>query len=242
MGSVMSKIVLGKLKKLGYEVVYGLLNAADYGSPQIRHRLFIFGSLNREFGSAAFRKQVGRPMSALDLVPPTHHRFAPYEPIAPWRNLRDAIGHLAQVATPPSLTYGYSPERAAIFSMVPAGQNWTYVRDNPDKFRPGFLRYIMKGAIKSGGGKTGYWRRLSWDLPAPTLTGQPQQLATSLCHPDQDRPLSIPEYAAIQDFPPDYQFNGTKSSVYQQIGNAVPANLAKAVGAALLAVARRTDQ
>lgn len=240
LGSVMELLVLPTFKRLGYEAVVGILNGADYGTAQIRHRVFVLGSRERELRSAVFRKQTSRPMMPLDLVPPTHHRYAAYEPLHPWRTLKDKIGDLA--ASPPQLedAYTYSPERAAVFAEIPPGRNWTYVRDNPERFEDGFLEYIMGGAIHSGGGKEGYWRRLSWDLPAPTLTAQPQQLATSLCHPDEERPLSIPEYAALQDFPRDHIFVGSKSSRYRQIGNAVPIRLAEAVGSVILAIANET--
>jgi len=241
LGSVMNLLVLPSFKRLGYEMVYGLLNAADYGTPQVRHRIFLIGSRDRELGAGVFRKQTSRALTPLDLVPPTHHKNAPYEPIKPWRTLKDSIGELASASPAPELTYTYSPERAAIFSRIPPGENWKYVRNNPDLFPEGYLKEIMAGAYHSGGGKEGYWRRLSWDRPAPTLTAQPQQLSTSLCHPDEERPLSIPEYLAIQDFPSDYQLMGSKSSKYRQIGNAVPVRLATAVGRAIMAIAEQHD-
>lgn len=239
LGSVLSQLILPTFKRMGYEVVIGLLNAADYGTAQVRHRVFVLGSRDREFRAGVFRKQTSRPMTVMDLVPPTHHRFAPYKPIGRWRTLRDAIGALREPT--PAETYRYSPERAAIFSRIPAGKNWKYVRDNPNKFPKGFLEEIMGLAIHSGGGKEGYWRRLSWDRPAPTLTAQPQQLSTSLCHPEVERPLSLAEYATLQDFPSDYLFAGSKSAKYRQIGNAVPIRLAAAVGGAILAVAGVND-
>lgn len=237
LGSVLSMVVLPTFSRLGYEVVYGLLCSADYGTAQIRHRVFILGSRDRELGSGIFRKITSRPPTTLDLVPPTHHRLAPYPPIAPWRTLRDAIGNLPPELSTPENSYTYSPERAAIFRRIPPGENWKYVRDNPSKFPQTFLKQIMGSAINSGGGKEGFWRRLSWNGPVPTLTAQPQQLASSLCHPEFERPLSIPEYAALQDFPSSYQFVGSKSSRYRQIGNAVPVRMARAVASSLLAVA-----
>lgn len=236
LGSVMDLLILPTFKKLGYEVIYGLLNAADYGTAQVRYRVFLIGSRDRELGSARFRKQTGRPMTPLDFVPPTHHRLAPYPPIQPWRTLHDEIG---TGFSSPALaqTYTYSSKRAKIFAGIPAGENWTFVRDNPKDFPRGHLSRIMGKGLESGGGKEGYWRRLAWDRPAPTLTAQPQQLATSLCHPEEDRPLSIPEYAALQDFPPEYEFLGSKSSRYRQIGNAVPVRLAEALGHSILAIA-----
>lgn len=241
LGSVMERLMVPTFKRFGYEVIYGLLNAADYGTAQVRYRVFIIGSRDKELGSASFRKQTSRRMTPLDLIPPTHHRLAPYEPIAPWRTLKDAIGELASEPVAPRETYSYSPERAAVFAQIPPGANWKYVRQNPKLFPRGYLQRIMGRAYESGGGKEGYWRRLSWDRPAPTVTAQPQQLSTSLCHPDFERPLSIPEYLALQDFPLGYRLQGSKSSKYRQVGNAVPVRLATAVGRGIMAIAERAD-
>lgn len=236
LGSVFQNVLLTKFERLGYEVVYGLVNAADYGTAQIRHRLVLIGSRDRELGSGRFRKMTGRRMTALDLLPPTHHQFAPYPPLKLWRTLRDSIGHLATLPLSPADTFSYSPERAAIWRRIPPGTYWTFIRDNPRLFPEG-LEQLLKGAFTSGGGKVGFWRRLSWDRPSPTLPTQPQHLATGLCHPDYERPLSVPEYAALQDFPPTYRFFGNKASRYVQIGNAVPVRLGHAIGKLLLAVA-----
>lgn len=236
LGSVFHRVVMPRFKRMGYEVIYGVVNAADYGSAQVRHRVIIMGSRDREFRAGVFRKQTSHALRVNDLLPPTHHSFAPYAPIKPWKTLREAIGHL-DMDPPLSETYTYSRERALIFKQMPMGKNWKYVRDNPKKFPKGYLEKIMGGAINSGGGKEGYYRRLHWDRPTPTLTCQPQQLATSLCHPERERPLSIAEYAALQDFPARFVFAGSKSSQYQQIGNAVPVNLSKAIGKLLLTIA-----
>lgn len=237
LGSVMDKLILPTFKRLGYEVVYGVLNAADYGTAQVRHRVILLGSRDKEFGSVIFRKQTSRPMMALDIVPPTHHRTARYGGIRPWRTLKDSIWAFAGETLEASDSYTYSRDRAAVFANVPPGENWKYLLRNADFGVPYLKRWMGEKALASGGGKEGYYRRLSWDAPAPTLTAQPQQLASSLCHPDFERPLSILEYAALQDFPPDYVFEGSKASRYRQIGNAVPTRLGEAVGHAVLNVA-----
>ncbi len=236
LGSVFKQVVLASLERLGYEVVYGLINTADYGTAQVRHRVVILGSRDREFGAGRFRKTTGRPMGSADLLPPTNHVFAPYTPILPWRTLKEAIGHLSSSPPQREDVLTYSPERVAVWRRIPPGAYWTYIRDNPQLFPEG-LEALLKGALTSGGGKVGFWRRLSWDRPAPTLPTQPQHLATGLCHPDFERPLSVLEYAAIQDFPASYRFCGTKSSRYEQIGNAVPVRLGRAIGNLLLTVA-----
>ena len=96
----------------------------------------------------------------------------------------------------------------------------------------------MGGAYSSGGGKVGFYRRLSYSQPSPTVVTSPVQKATMMCHPIKDRPLSVAEYARIQQFPDDWKFIGTTVDKYRQIGNAVPVGLARAIGETLLAVAK----
>ena len=96
----------------------------------------------------------------------------------------------------------------------------------------------MKKSYFLGGGKTGMARRLSWDEPSLTLTCSPAQKQTEgcRCHPDETRPLTVREYARIQTFPDSWIFSGSLTSQYKQIGNAVPVNLAFAVGRSLAAL------
>ncbi len=62
----------------------------------------------------------------------------------------------------------------------------------------------------------------------------PAQKQTKRCHPDETRPLTVREYARIQTFPDEWQFAGSMSNQYKQIGNAVPVNLAYAMGRSLI--------
>ena len=77
-------------------------------------------------------------------------------------------------------------------------------------------------------------RRLSLDEPSLTLTCAPAQKQTERCHPIETRPLTVREYARIQTFPDNWQFSGNLSSQYRQIGNAVPVNMAAAVGRSIV--------
>jgi DNA (cytosine-5)-methyltransferase 1 len=95
----------------------------------------------------------------------------------------------------------------------------------------------MGGAFESGGGKVGFYRRLSYSEPSPTLVTSPNQNATLLCHPRETRPLSITEYARIQQFPESWKFQGKPTDCYRQIGNAVPIPLGRAIGQMLISVA-----
>lgn len=119
----------------------------------------------------------------------------------------------------------YSETKRKIMELIPEGGYW---RDLPDDLQ----REFMGGSYHLGGGKTGMARRLAWSEPSLTLTCNPAQKQTERCHPKETRPLTVREYARIQTFPDDWEFAGSVSSQYKQIGNAVPVNLGYHVGLA----------
>jgi len=214
-GSVFA-VILDTFEALGYRLVYGVLDACHYGVPQFRERLIILGSRDHE---------------KLFLPVPTHFQLHQEESFR-WRTLRQAIEDLENDPGPYAR---FSEERLKYLRYVPMGGNW---RDLPQHL----LREAMGGAYASEGGKVGFYRRLDYDQPAPTLVTSPVQKATMLCHPTQDRPLSVKEYARIQQFPDDWIVEGSVSDRYRQLGNAVPVGLGRAIGKALIAVAEGTGQ
>ncbi len=229
LGSALRRIVLPLLREqLGYEVVYGLINAADYGVPQTRQRVIFFGSRDREFNSDRWPFL---EMALPRLMPPTHSRHGE-EGLPTWRTLRDAVSGLVE-REPEYLPY--SQARKEVLDLVPSGRNWRYIRDNHGDAT---LRKIMGGAYAADGGKVGFWRRLDYDKPCPTVPTSPIQKGTSLCHPEVTRPLSVREYSRVQQFPDEYQFFGSTASKYKQIGNAVPVGLGSAIGGTILGVLR----
>lgn len=124
------------------------------------------------------------------------------------------------VDVPPSNSPSYSESRRMVLDLVPQGGNWKNLpRDVKESY--------MGAAIRSGGGKTGFARRLSMESFSPTLTTSPSQKATEACHPLETRPLTVREYARIQTFPDSYEFAGGVADQYRQIGNAVPVNMAR---------------
>lgn len=136
-------------------------------------------------------------------------------------NLRAALK-----SVPRSTGQQYSPSKRAIMEMIPEGGYW---RDLP----LGVQKDFMGGSFHLGGGKTGMARRLSWSEPSLTLTCNPAQKQTERCHPKETRPLTVREYARIQTFPDEWEFTGSTSSQYKQIGNAVPVNLGYHIGLAM---------
>lgn len=197
------KVVLAEMHGLGYKVVYNLLEAADYGVPQNRQRVVFIGC---------------RDGDAITFPLATYCKDG--KALPKWRTLRDALADLVDLK--PEFT-PYSESRLKYLRMLKEGQNWRYL---PEKFQ----KEAMGGAYNSGGGKVGFYRRLSWDKSSPTVTTSPHQKATDMCHPVELRPLSVLECARIQTFPDDWIFYGSISSKYRQIGNAVPVLLAKEIG------------
>ena len=210
LGTVLA-VVLSEFRKLGYKTVYGLLDAVNYGVPQFRERFILIGSRDGE---------------NIFLPIPTHFQMHQEEAYR-WRTLENTIKDLEDNCGD-CLSFG--EERTRYLRLVPEGGNW---RDLPKNV----IEQAMGGAYNSGGGKVGFYRRLSYKQPAPTLTTSPIQKATMLCHPVKDRPLSIREYARIQQFPDDWTITGRLSDQYRQIGNAVPVGLATAIGKAIQATA-----
>lgn len=128
--------------------------------------------------------------------------------------LRDALKDV-----PASEGVQYSEKKRRVMDLVPEGGCWV---DLPEKVRNEY----MGNALKSGGGMRGFARRLKMDEPSLTLLTSPSQKQTDRCHPKETRPLTIREYARIQTFPDTYEFCGSVSQKYRQIGNAVPTRLA----------------
>ena len=93
----------------------------------------------------------------------------------------------------------------------------------------------MGHKLQLGGGKTGFYRRLNFSRPSPTLVTNPTMPATDLCHPIEDRPLSVEEYSRIQEFPDDWVICGPILEQYRQIGNAVPVKLGEAIARTIIA-------
>ena len=121
----------------------------------------------------------------------------------------------------------YSKAKEKIFSLVPPGGYWKDID-------PNIAKDYMKTCWNMGGGRTGILRRLSLNEPSLTILTTPQMKQTDRCHPLEVRPFNIRESARIQSFPDSWEFIGTLASKYKQIGNAVPCNLAKAIGSEII--------
>lgn len=193
-------IILNTFSDLGYHVFTPLLcNSNDYEVAQKRERLFIFG-VKKEFSQFFNFTHPPKfpPLFLKDILFP--NIYYPNE-------------------IPFSKGNSYSPNKKKYFLHIPQGGYWKNLSVDLQKEYMGKMFY-------STGGRTGVLKRLSMNQPSMTLLTSPSQKQTERCHPLEDRPLNIREYARIQSFPDDWIFSGSIASQYKQIGNAVPVNLA----------------
>ena len=201
--------ICNAIAELGYTLVEPrVLKAIMYQVPQKRERLILI----------AIRNDIAKHVK--------FHWPTPYSRVL---TLRDALYQsvIYNCDVPTSEGVKYPDKKKRVLELVPQGGDW---RSLPEDI----AKEYMGGSWLLGGGKTGMARRLSLDEPSLTLTCSPCQKQTERCHPLETRPLSVREYARIQTFPDYWQFQGTMTEKYKQIGNAVPVNLAWAVGRSLI--------
>lgn len=207
-GSALNQ-VLQMLRRGGYGVSFNLYNAANFGVPQSRERVIIICSRDGE---------------TLPFLRPTHDQTGRFG-LPEWETLRTALDGVDQLGCE---HIDFPEERLRFYRMLEPGQYWKHLPES-------LHREALGNSLDSGGGKTGFLRRLAWDRPSCTLVTSPAMPATDICHPEEHRPLSVQEYARIQQFPDDWRFGGSLTDRYRQIGNAVPVGLGRAVGRLLTA-------
>lgn len=213
-----------RAKRLGYELVSAILNAADYGVPQRRKRAIVFAS------------RVGTPRlpepEFRDPALPVENRQASRRS---WKTVRSAIGRLPspvgtelridKVKPPMDLHFGRKPTRMSLmrYRCVPEGGNrWDLERRRRD--------LTPRCWIKKKSGGTDLFGRLWWDRPAFTIRTEffkPEK--GRYLHPKEHRPITHREAARLQTFPDDFRFTGSKTEIAIQIGNAVPCLLARRI-------------
>ncbi|QGU86586.1 DNA cytosine methyltransferase [Erwinia sorbitola] len=207
-GGVLS-YVYRMIKASGYSCSFELYNSANFGVPQTRERVIMMCSRDGE---------------KIPYLEPTHSQSGEFN-LPAWKTFKDAVSDL-DISSHSHLDF---PEkRKKYYRLLGPGQYW--------KNLPTDLQMEALGnSYFSGGGKTGFLRRLAWDKPSPTLVTHPAMPATDLAHPEELRPLSVEEYKRVQQFPESWKIEGKLLDQYKQLGNAVPIGLGYAVGRHILA-------
>jgi DNA (cytosine-5)-methyltransferase 1 len=242
------RTILGGLQEIGYNPACAELLAAQYGAPQMRWRLFVI----------AWRRDLDVP-AGYGFPTPTHGGgtigdLLPNRTIRPdetsaFTTTRQAIGDLPSLQAgeeiyryvgPPASAYQtnmrdgltgelhnhYAAKLSAAnlkrLALLSPGQDW---RDLPlQMLPPGMRRALRKDHTRR-------YRRMTWDgIPRAVITRFRDPKSGEYIHPDQNRTISIREAARLQGFPDRFVFHGSRSSQYDQVGNAVPVQLAEAVG------------
>lgn len=203
------QVIKNVIAEIGYTLIEPkVLRALQYDVPQKRERLILIAVRNDISANVKFE------------WPCVSDKY---------RTLRDAFfaGDLFDCDVPASPGQAYPESKRKVMELVPEGGDW---RNLPAEI----AKEYMKGSYNLGGGKTGMARRLAMDEASLTLTCAPAQKQTERCHPSETRPLTVREYARIQTFPDNWNFCGSLSAQYKQIGNAVPVNLSWAIGRSLI--------
>ncbi len=218
---------------LGYKVQSGVLCASDYGVPQKRHRFFMVGNKDgiefqfpRKFDYEVTVDEAISDLPSLDngeMLDEANYSI-PFDKSSRYaRKMR----RKSKIATQNYVSRNNDLviER---YRHIPQGGNW---RDIPDEL---MQNYADKGRCHSG-----IYKRLIGNQPSVVISNYRKSM---LIHPYQNRGLSVREAARLQSFPDDFFFEGPISHIQQQIGNAVPPLLAKAVFEQVIKLSNRQNK
>lgn len=211
--------IVNSLEELGYTCSYKVLNAVNFGVPQERCRFFLIGNrdgISLEIPSISNSRIVTvrdaiedlpslKNGASIDLLPYSREAKSEYAKLMRKENIL-CSGNLV------SKNADYVIQR---YSYVPQGGNWSSI--------PGVYMQNYKDRTRC---HTGIYRRLCEDMPSITIGNYRKAM---LVHPWEDRGLSVREAARLQSFPDSYRFIGSIGFQQQQVGNAVPPLLARAV-------------
>lgn len=230
-GGKLFKKIQEEFESIGYKLKYKVLNAVDYGVPQLRERVILVGfNGNNDF----------------EYPKATHG-----ENLKPYVTLKDAIGDL------PVIKSGESDDK---YIKGPDNDFLNFVRNNSEKLdehtAPKNGEHLIKimEALKDGQSKddlpddikpkSGYgntYAKLWWNKPSTTITRNFACPSSSRCiHPRDSRAMSIREGARLQSFPDDYKFYGSDGTKRLEIGNAVPPLLSVAIAKEMLRALKKS--
>jgi len=218
-----AKEVEKELQNLGYETNSSILNAADFGVPQKRNRFFIVGH-QQSRGGIKFDFKKLKKQATVSVEEAIHDlpylkngeklKNSSYKSL-PKSNFARLMRKNKKKVSQNFVTKN-KPHIIDRYKVIKQGENWKAAK------KKGFLNsYSSTKHTHSG-----IYKRLEADKPSVTIANYRKSM---LIHPYEDRGLSLREAARLQSFPDDFIFEGSLSYQQQQVGNAVPPLLAKAI-------------
>ncbi len=224
----------------GYSINKGILSAEKFGVPQKRKRFVLIGvkksyteKINLpEPNSTTKQTTVYDAIADLSQVEPyTSIQDDNSVQVSP--NLNQKKGPLAFLRDGNGHAYNHivtktTPEAMKRFKMIKQGQNF---HDLPDEFKENTYTNVKRT-------QNTIYKRLVYDEPSGTVVNVRKSM---WIHPIKDRAVSIREAARLQTFPDSFRFFGSKDAQYQQVGNAVPPLLAKAIAKQILKYIAKND-
>lgn len=217
-------------RALDYEVSSKVLWASDYGVPQKRNRFFMVG--NRHGIKFEFPEKFDKIVTVNeaigdlpDLVNGQMLDEAPYK--LPLSKASEYARQMRKDSKKATQNFVSRNNDLVIerYKYIGQGQNWRAIPD-----------FLMENYADKGRCHSGIYRRLIADQPSVVISNYRKSM---LIHPYQDRGISVREAARLQSFPDDFYFEGPISHIQQQIGNAVPPLLAKAVFDQIIKMSRK---
>jgi len=200
---------LSAMNGIGYNVVYQLVNASDYGVPQNRHRVIFVG----------IRKDLNKTF------------------VFPEKQNKDnlTVGHVLNQPQDVSsqVHWELSPQALEMITYIPEGGSWKDVPYEHLALRFQKIRDNMKKYHSPN-----FYRRFARNEICGTMTASAQPENCGIIHPLENRRYTIREVARIQTFPDDFKFIDDTvrniTAMYKVIGNAVPVTLAKTIATAIM--------
>lgn len=230
--------VFEELESLGYNLAAEVVCAAWFGVPQLRYRLVVMGSLDSQpafpsvvgdhiQGGAGVEQFVTVREAIMDLPPVKSGGGHNCQPLPEANNLSPYASQMRQGAE--ALYNHWSADTDQVnldrIAHVPEGGNW---HDIPLDLLPARFRSVRLSD------HTTTYRRLDRDHPAHVVTCLCGNVtAGAFTHPTQNRAITVREAARFQGFRDSFVFVGPRSSQYKQVGNAVPALMARELAKAL---------
>ncbi|MFA5135865.1 MAG: DNA cytosine methyltransferase [Patescibacteria group bacterium] len=218
-GKPIFKSAVNELKAFGYHNFdYEIVDAADYGVPQRRHRLVFIGTRLPGLHVSIPNKTNQDPKSS-----------DPF--LKPWKTVRDSISDL------PSIKAGEKDKKDELHISANVSEtNLKRLRHTPKDggSRTNWPKELFLKCHLNVAGYKDVYGRMRWDVPSPTITGGCGMITKGrFGHPEQNRAISLREAARLQSFPDSFKFIGTFGEITKQIGNAVPPLLARRIAIAI---------